>query len=190
MRLWIITEFLNSFNQFKQHKDKLSGPIQMPGCFGVCEELIFVFMSTFRASNFQHHFIWLHRSIPRINRMNTKQAISLSNSSKPVHWNRNVWTGCFPFVRRYAIQRTCLECVMFSHFISFVGPSFFSFFVVLLLVLDIAFTFNAHRANIRNHFCARSHWALCSFSVRAQSNRCLFALHYLYIYISAHKYRL
>lgn len=67
---------------------------------------------------------------------------------------------------------------------------------VSLLVLDIAFTFNVHRSLASERsllfysFFFLIHSSSISYSLARQSNRCLFALYYLYIYISAHKYRL
>lgn len=93
-----------------------------------------------------------------------------------------------------------------SHFVSFERVcrvyNFFCVCVLSLLVLDIAFTFNVHRALAypSDHFCSLSLslslstfpilFSSFSHSLARQSKRCLFALHYLYIYISAHKYRL
>lgn len=172
--------------------------------------------TVFRASHFRCLFIWFQPTISQINRMST--AISLSNSlldgclawsciqSKSFGSSSAAVAVSFCFVimrssiRRNVYKRTCFKC-----FVSFVFSCFFlrlvgrlvdcmAFVSVPLLVLDIAFTFNAHRVSHPiSLLCSLTH----SLSISDPSTPgvrnpsvCLFALHYLYIYISAHKYRL
>lgn len=130
----------------------------------------------------------------------------------------NEWTAALSFslVDSYAkirIQRTCFECLYFVLFHLNVSlPLFltlsemsvlFSVCCCSFLVLYLRLTLTGLVSEITS--AATGFFSSISFahlylirsllhsvyaSTRQQSNRCLFALHYLYIYIFAHKYRL
>lgn len=107
--------------------------------------------------------------------------------------------------RKWYIQRTCFKCLrlILFHLNVFVVCTTFSVCVCCrcsFWILHLRLTFTGALAYPSDHFCSLSLslslstfpilFSSFSHSLARQSKRCLFALHYLYIYISAHKYRL
>lgn len=197
-RVRMRAQTVNAFEKTKNNCDselsrKFATVLAVPS---VCTKDSFLYLCrTFRASNFRRYFIWLHRSIPRNKPKWTKPFFDQILKARATYV-----PNCFPFVRKdIGYKGHVLSVLFFLIFISFVVQKRFFFslsaVLVLLFVLDIAFTFNAHRASIPNHFCAHSHSMrslnrpVCMFgrsSSNARNPTVVYLLCTICIFISLH----